>query len=137
MLGGVGIEGGPQSGSASPFHGAIWSAGPGAYWPVLDFGRLDALVNVAEFQTQGLLASYKKAILTAVEEVNQAVKQYLAELERLRDLGKALEEGGHAVELPQQRYARGMTDFLNVLDAERQEFALSVRPKAFRVIPLG
>jgi NodT family efflux transporter outer membrane factor (OMF) lipoprotein len=125
LLGGVGIEGGvPQSGSASSFHGAIWSFGPGAYWPLLDFGRLDALVNVAEFQTQGLLANYKKAILTAVEEVNQAVKQYLAELERLRNLGKALQEGRHAVELAQQRYDRGMTDFLNVLDAERQQYAL-------------
>jgi NodT family efflux transporter outer membrane factor (OMF) lipoprotein len=125
LLGGVGIEGAvPQSGSASPFHGAIWSFGPGAYWPLLDFGRLDALVNVAELQTQGVLANYKKTILTAVEEVNQAVKQYLAETERLRNLGTALQEGRRAVELAQQRYDRGMTDFLNVLDAERQQYAL-------------
>ena len=124
-LGGVGVEGGvPQSGSASAFHGAIWSFGPGAYWPLLDFGRLDALVNVAEFQSQGLAANYKKAIVVAVEEVNQAVKQYLAELERLRNLGSALQESRRAVELAQGRYDRGMTDFLNVLDAERQQYAL-------------
>ncbi len=114
----------PQSGSASAFHGAIWSFGPGAYWPLLDFGRLDALVNVADFQSQGLAANYKKAIVLAVEEVNQAVKQYLAELERLRNLGLALQESRRAVELAQGRYDRGMTDFLNVLDAERQQYAL-------------
>jgi NodT family efflux transporter outer membrane factor (OMF) lipoprotein len=124
-LGGVGVEGGvPQSGSASAFHGAIWSFGPGAYWPLLDFCRLDALVNVADFQSQGLVANYKKAIVVAVEEVNQAVKQYLAELDRLRNLGVALQESRRAVELAQGRYDRGMTDFLNVLDAERQQYAL-------------
>ena len=91
---------------------------------MLDFGRLDALTHVAEFQTQGLLANYKKAIVVAVEEVGQAVKQYLAELERLRNLRTAMQEGGRAVELAQQRYDRGLTDFLNVLDAERQLYAL-------------
>jgi outer membrane protein TolC len=60
----------------------------------------------------------------AVEEVNQAVKQYLAELQRLRNLGLALQESRRAVELAQGRYDRGMTDFLNVLDAERQQYAL-------------
>ncbi len=125
LLGGVGVEGGrAQGGTVAPFGGPIWSFGPGAYWPVLDFGRLDALINGAEFQTQGVLASYKKTILTAVEEADQAVKQYLAELERLRNIRTAMQEGQRAVELAQQRYDRGLTDFLNVLDAERQQYAL-------------
>jgi NodT family efflux transporter outer membrane factor (OMF) lipoprotein len=125
LLGGVGVEGGRgEGGTVAPLGGPIWSFGPGAYWPVLDFGRLDALTHVAEFQTQGLLANYKKAIVVAVEEVGQAVKQYLAELERLRNLRTAMQEGGRAVELAQQRYDRGLTDFLNVLDAERQLYAL-------------
>ncbi len=125
LLGGVGVEGGRGTGgTVAPFGGPIWSFGPGAYWPVLDFGRLDALTNAAEFQTQGVLANFKKTILTAVEEADQAVKQYVAELERLGKLGTAVREGRRAVELAQERYDRGLTDFLNVLDAERQQYVL-------------
>jgi hypothetical protein len=32
----------------------IGSGGGGAYWPVLDFGRLDALIDIAEFQAPQL-----------------------------------------------------------------------------------
>jgi len=60
----------------------------------------------------------------AVEEVGNAIKQYRALLERQRDLGNALDQSRHAVELATERYERGLTDFLNVLDAQRQQFGL-------------
>jgi outer membrane protein TolC len=56
--------------------------------------------------------------------VNQAVDQYRAEMKRLASVATALRESGRAVELAQQRYDRGLTDFLNVLDAERQQYFL-------------
>jgi NodT family efflux transporter outer membrane factor (OMF) lipoprotein len=125
VSGGAGVEGGrPEGGNVAPFGGAIWSLGPGAYLPVLDFGRLDALINVADFQTRGSLANYRKAILGAVEEVDAAVIQYLGEMKRLGSLAVALRESARAVELAQLRYDRGLTDFLNVLDAERQQYLL-------------
>jgi len=125
LISGVGVEGGRASGgSASPYHGPIWSIGPGLYWPLLDFGRLDALINIAEFQAQALLIDYRRAIVAAVGDVDQAIKRYSAELDRLRSLRVALDEGRRAVELARQRYDRGLTDFLNVLDAERQEYDL-------------
>ncbi|MBV9758827.1 MAG: TolC family protein, partial [Alphaproteobacteria bacterium] len=124
-LAGVGLQGGSlQGGNPAPYKGPIWSVGPGAYWPLLDFGRIDALIHVAEFQTRGLLANYRKTILVAVEEVDQAIKQYIAELDRLKNLRAALDESRRAVQLAQERYDRGLTDFLNVLDAERQEYDL-------------
>jgi len=122
---GFGAQGGePAGGAIKPIGNPIWSAGPGAYWPLLDFGRLDALIDIQELQTHELFVAYKKTILIAVEEVDQAIKQFRAEQQRLRELSVALEQSKRAVSLATERYERGLTDFLNVLDAERQEFTI-------------
>ena len=122
---GFGAQGGERAaGAVKPLGNPIWSAGPGAYWPLLDFGRLDALIDIQELQAHELLVAYKKTILLAVEEVDQAIKQFRAEQQRLRELTVALEQSKRAVALATERYERGLTDFLNVLDAERQEFAI-------------
>jgi len=102
----------------------IWSAGVGAIWPLLDFGTLDALVNVADLRTHELLINYKQTVLRAVQEVDGAMSGYAAQQDRLRNLGEALAASQRAVSLASQRYDRGLTDFLNVVDAERQQYEL-------------
>jgi NodT family efflux transporter outer membrane factor (OMF) lipoprotein len=119
---GIGVQGGNQTGKTQPIHGPIWSAGPAGYWPFLDFGRLDALIDIQELQAHEALVNYKKTVLLAVEEVDDAIKQYRAQQQRRRELAVALEESRRAVDLATERYERGLTDFLNVLDAQRQEF---------------
>lgn len=123
---GLGVQAGNKASNSAtqPIHGPIWSAGPAAYWPLLDFGRLDALIDIHELQAHELLVNYKKTILVAVEEVDVAIKQYRAQQQRLRELSVALEQSRRAVQLATQRYERGLTDFLNVLDAQRQEFEI-------------
>jgi outer membrane protein TolC len=125
LTAGFGAQGGRQEGPLVPIHNPIWSFGPGAYWPLLDFGRLDALINIQEMRAHEALVRYKKTIITAVEEVDQAIKQYRLDRQRLKALGEALEESHRAVDLATERYKRGATDFLNVLDAQRQDFALA------------
>jgi NodT family efflux transporter outer membrane factor (OMF) lipoprotein len=123
---GFGMQGGTHPPKDAPaIHGPIWSFGPGAYWPLLDFGRLDALINIEEMRTHESLVKYKSIIITAVEEVDQANKQYQFDLARQKALGVALDASHHAVNLAMERYDRGVTDFLNVLDAQRQDFALA------------
>jgi NodT family efflux transporter outer membrane factor (OMF) lipoprotein len=121
---GFGAEGGNTTGKTPTIANPIWSAGPGGYWPLLDFGRLDALINIQELRAHELFVTYKKTILIAVEEVDEAIKLYRAEQQRLRELSVALEQSKRAVVLATERYERGLTDFLNVLDAERQEFTI-------------
>jgi NodT family efflux transporter outer membrane factor (OMF) lipoprotein len=102
----------------------IWSAGPAAYWPLLDFGTLDALIDIQDLQTHEMLVNYKRTILNAVEEVDNAISGYDAEENRLANLSDALVSSKRAVTLSQQRYEQGLTDFLNVLDAEQQLYEL-------------
>src|SRR5258708_27460380 len=50
--------------------------------------------------------------------------QYAAQQDRLGSLDNALAASLGAVTLASERYDRGLTDFLNVLDAQRAEFEL-------------
>ena len=111
----------------------IWSFGPGAVWPVLDFGTLDAKVAIAHLATHVQLVNYRRTIINAVQEVDSAAAGYAAEQSRLKDLGDAMLAAQRAVDLANARYDRGMTDFLNVVDAERQFYALQEEYAAAQV----
>ena len=102
----------------------VWSFGPGAIWPLLDFGALDAQVDIADLAAHASLMNYRKTILNAVQEVDTSVAAYDAERARLEKLDTAMEAGQRAVDLATARYNRGLTDFLNVVDAEREFYDL-------------
>jgi NodT family efflux transporter outer membrane factor (OMF) lipoprotein len=122
----VGLTGGLGTQSADiGAHGShIWAFGPTVYWPVLDFGALDALVSVADLQAHERLVSYRKTVIDAVQDADTAISNFNAQQLRLTDLAEAMTASERAVSLAQQRYERGLTDFLNVVDAERQQYNL-------------
>jgi NodT family efflux transporter outer membrane factor (OMF) lipoprotein len=108
---------------SSPVLGKhIWSAGAGAVWPLLDFGALDAQVQIADLRTRALLVSYRRTIQDAVRDVDTSWTHYGAQQERVGKLGDAMLASQRAVTLANERYERGLTDFLNVVDAQRQEY---------------
>jgi len=105
----------------------IWSFGPGAVWPLLDFGALDAQVDIASVAAHASLMNYRKTILNAVRQVDTSLDAYEAEQARMDKLGTAMVAGQRAVDLSNARYERGLTDFLNVVDAERQFYELQLQ----------
>jgi NodT family efflux transporter outer membrane factor (OMF) lipoprotein len=111
-------------GTSPSINQHIWSFGPGAVWPVLDFGALDAQVDIAGLAAHESLVNYRKALLTAVQQVDTALEAYQAQQQRMDKLSTAMLAGQRAVDLSTARYNRGLTDFLNVVDAERQFYDL-------------
>lgn len=105
----------------------IYSVGPSVYWPLLDFGTLDSLVHIQQLQADAQYLNYKRVVISSVEEANVALARYRAAMLTLRSLGKAVKESKGAVDLATQRYDRGVTDSLNVLDAERQDDELKLQ----------
>ncbi len=123
LTGGVGYQN--QGFGLSPVANSfIWSLGPSVSMPLLDFGTLDAEVNIADLNTHAMLINYKQKILNAVEEVDTATSAYAAQQDRLKNLTQALDASQQAVSLASQRYDRGLTDSLNVIDAQRQQYDL-------------
>jgi NodT family efflux transporter outer membrane factor (OMF) lipoprotein len=120
---GAGAQTGPRSGSGVPITW-IGSIGPTLDAAILDFGALDAKIEIADFHAHELAATYKQAILVAVQQVDEANTSYQGFRQSIRRLDTAIDAARQATKVATERYDRGLTDFLNVLDAERQQFAL-------------
>ena len=101
--------------------------GPTLYWPLLDFGTLDAVVQAQEARAHAQYVTFKDVVLKGVEEANLSIVRYQAQMAALQVLGRARTESRRSLELATERYDRGLTDFLNVLDAERQEDDLNIQ----------
>ncbi|MEH2545167.1 outer membrane protein TolC [Bradyrhizobium sp. AZCC 2262] len=82
---------------------------------------------MADYRAREALLRYKAKVLGAVQEVDQAIADYNAEQSRLNSLSRARSAALEAVKLSSARYERGLTDYLNVLDAERQQFELEAQ----------
>jgi outer membrane protein TolC len=79
------------------------------------------------------MVNYRKTILNAVQQVDSSLDAYQAQEGRMEKLSTALMAGDRAVDLATQRYNRGLTDFLNVVDAQRQFYDLQEQYAAAQV----
>lgn len=96
-----------------------WSLGPTLRWPIFAAGRLQAQVEVEEARTKQALAAYEQSMLVALEDVENALVAYLREGDRRRMLEAAVAADKKAVELADDLYRKGLTSFIDVLDAQR------------------
>ncbi|HVT80725.1 MAG TPA: efflux transporter outer membrane subunit, partial [Phycisphaerae bacterium] len=97
-----------------------FSIGPAVAWPVFEAGRLRALVAVRNAQQEQALTAYEQSLQNAVQEVRDQLVAFTSERTRRDSLSKAVAADRDAADLAGKLYAQGLTDFLTVLDAERQ-----------------
>jgi len=102
----------------------IWEAAPAIAWPLLDFGTVDANIQVQNQETRAQAANFQRVVLSAINEVDNELTMYDAERLRLENLVGAVAAAQRALDLATQRYNRGIIDYLNVLDAQRSLYAL-------------
>ena len=96
----------------------MWSVGPTVRWKVFDAGRIRANIKVQDARQEQALAAYEKTVLSAFEDVENALVSYAKEQVRLRSLEEAAASSQNSLDLARKLYANGLTDFLNVLVAE-------------------
>lgn len=96
-----------------------WSVGGGILAPILNFGRLSANIDAADARQQQALATYQKSILAALADVEQSVTSYKKEQEHYVQLKNTASLLSQAVGIAENRYEKGMTSYLEVLDAKR------------------
>lgn len=100
---------------------AVWPFGYGIRieWPVFDAGRIRRNIDVQKALQEQALARYKGVVLSALEEVENALSAYALERNRLDTLHRAVSAAQEAVELAQIQYEAGLIDFGDVLEAQR------------------
>jgi outer membrane protein, multidrug efflux system len=101
----------------------FWTAGPTLSWPIFDAGRIRANIEVQNAREEQALAQYEKTVLTALEDVEDALVAYTREQVRRGALMAAVEANQRATGLANERYIKGLGDFLNVLEAQRSLYA--------------
>ena len=103
--------------------GNFFSAGPSVSVPVFTGGKIRSNVAIQNAPVKEALAAYRAAILTAFEETENALVSYSNEQNRRDRLEATLRADQDAFELATVQYRAGLSDFLTVLDAERQMYS--------------
>ena len=95
----------------------------GVRWPLLDFGRVRENVAVQAAREEQAFAAYRTVVLSSLREVEDALVALSKERERRASLEAAVAASLRASELASQLWTAGRSDFLSVLQAERDVFA--------------
>jgi outer membrane protein, multidrug efflux system len=103
--------------------GNFFSVGPGISLPLFTGGRIRSNIAVQDARQHEALISYRSSVLNALEEVQNALVNYAQEQERRDRLNEAAQQSQLAVDLATEQYKAGLTDFLAVLDAQRELYA--------------
>jgi NodT family efflux transporter outer membrane factor (OMF) lipoprotein len=90
---------------------------------LFDGGRLRSQVDVQSAVQERALVSYQSSVLSALEEVENALKGYAAARERLDARRAAAEAARNAAELSRSLYQSGLADFQQVLETQRTQLS--------------
>lgn len=93
--------------------------GPVVSFPLLDLGRVRQRVGIAQASEAEARARYTATVLQAAQDAQTTVVAYNRARRRALLLEDAVNSSEHALALAQQRFEAGLTDFLQVLDAQR------------------
>jgi NodT family efflux transporter outer membrane factor (OMF) lipoprotein len=110
------------SGDASDFARSgtgRYAFGPVISWPALNLGRIRARADAARAREAEAEADYERTVLQALQEAETAQVTYQKAVARLERLEEAAAASERAAELARLRFEGGVSDFLQVLDAQR------------------
>lgn len=99
-----------------------WSIGPSLSVPIFNGGELAAAVDVARARRDQSDAALRLAVLSALQDVEDALVGLRQERLRLASLSTAAAASGQAAQLSQALYQSGGASFLDVLDAQRSQY---------------
>lgn len=91
----------------------------GISWNIFDAGAVRRTIEIQSARQEQALVFYEKSVLTALEEVENALVAYVREQQRRESLKAAEQAAEKALSIARDKYQSGLVDFSNVLDAQR------------------
>ncbi len=122
LSGSIGIEArsfDKLASNASSSDDWFLSGGPRISWPIFTGGAIRQNIKVQSALQEQALIQYESTILVAMEDVENTLVSYANEQTRMANLREATKAAQTAAELAQIKYQSGLTDFSDVLDAQR------------------
>ena len=122
LLGSIGVAGGVQN-SVSFGPMGFFGIGPTLSVPIFNMGRVRAGVDSAEARVQEAVARYQQTVQQALREVSDSLVGHRKRQEARREQETLVQVLRNATKLSNLRYDGGVTNYLEVLDNERQLFS--------------
>ena len=94
--------------------------GPAFSWDIFTAGKIRNNVRAKEAAARGALADYRNTVLGAFAECESAFASWRGNVRKLDALQETVEAAGKSVELAENLYRNGLTDFQNLLDMQQQ-----------------
>jgi NodT family efflux transporter outer membrane factor (OMF) lipoprotein len=105
--------------AATPFSSTPWGFGINLIQPILNFGRIESQIDIADAQEKQAFLNYQQTVLEALENMENALSSYMHEHIRNVSLTNAVTQNRKAVNLAKQQYKNGYIALLDVLEAQR------------------
>ncbi|MDR2849576.1 MAG: efflux transporter outer membrane subunit [Verrucomicrobiota bacterium] len=118
LVGSIGLEASDADNffkSGSRFFGLT----PAVTWPIFRAGSIRANIEVQNARQEQALLAYEQTVLSAVQELRNALSDYGREYARLDSMRRAAVAAENAMTLAQNQYQNGLADYNAVLDAQR------------------
>lgn len=96
-----------------------WNVAGTLTQPLIDFGRIEADIEAAGARQKRAYLEYQETVLEALENMENALANYLYETQRNVSLTNAATHNRKALELANQQYLNGYTNLLDVLIVQR------------------
>lgn len=118
LSGAIGLEA-LSTGNLFSSGSGKYSFGPAVTIPLFAGGSIRKNIEVQSALQEQYLIAYETTVLTALEEVENALTAYAEEQNRRQSLIDAAAAAKQAVELAKNKYQSGLIAFSDVLDAQR------------------
>ncbi len=96
----------------------FWSLGADALEPILEGGRNRANLAAARAAYDQSVANYRQTVLTAFQEVEDGISNLSTISQALTTQGAAVADARRALEIANNRYVGGVTNYLDVITAQ-------------------
>lgn len=96
----------------------FWSLGADALQPIIQGGRNRANLAAARAAYDQAVANYRQSVLTAFEEVEDGISNLSTLSQALTTQAAAVEDARKALEIANNRYVGGVTNYLDVITAQ-------------------
>jgi outer membrane protein, multidrug efflux system len=126
LLGGVSLA---SSHLGTLFTGSsLGEAGIGTVmWPVFHGGQIRANIRSKEDEADQAYYAYQKAILTAIQDVEDSLLRYDKDQQRLLSLERAASSARSSSDIAYQQYRVGLAPYVNVLTAQANDLSAQVQ----------
>ncbi|WP_241234957.1 efflux transporter outer membrane subunit [Amphritea opalescens] len=118
LTGNAGLQG-FDSHDLSSWDARFFSVGPSVYLPIFQGGRLKQRLKLTQAKQKEAALSYRKTVLTAWHEVDNALDGLASQRSQVEYLNVAFKNNQQALHFAQRKYEQGVGNYLEVLTAQR------------------